>query len=32
MPKLGYVLGVDMQYEILEHQADMMVREVALGK
>lgn len=31
MPKLGYIVGVDMQYEILEQQADMMVREVAVA-
>ncbi len=29
MPKLGYIIGVDMQYETLERKADMMVREVA---
>ena len=31
MPKLGYIVGVDMQYEILEHQADMMVQKVAVA-
>ena len=30
-PKLGYIVGVDVQNEILEHQADMMVREVAMA-
>ena len=31
MPKLGYIVGVDNQYEIIERQADMMVREVAVA-
>lgn len=30
-PALGRSVGMDRQYEILERQADMMVREVAAG-